>query len=379
MQVDSESCELLRAIARPADAEQIHRLAVKVCDWDSLLKLAQEHRVMSILFLRLTDISSAVPQSVREHLRAEYDSNMFHNLANAVELIAILKALEHEMIPAMPFKGVVLGASTYHDLTTRPAGDIDLLIYREHLLRAETVLLERGYELKTALGADGMAGEQYCYEYRFERPMDGMVVELRWELELTQPKFKHNLGMDWVWPRRRTTMLAGAQVPDITPEITLLMLCMHGSKHAWSRLIWICDVAQLLASSPDLDWREVNLEAKKSGLCRTLALGLLLAHRVAGATIPQAVLRRSELDTTASNLAQHIQENLFDSPGSTPTGLVPYSIQLLDLRDQIGLLLSLDFLRPNERDRAFLRLPKSLSALYYLIRPFRIFRDRSAR
>lgn len=378
MQVDSESCELLRAIARPADAEQIHRLAVKVCDWDSLLKLAQEHRVMSILFLRLTDISSAVPQSVREHLRAEYDSNMFHNLANAVELIAILKALEHEMIPAMPFKGVVLGASTYHDLTTRPAGDIDLLIYREHLLRAETVLLERGYELKTALGADGMAGEQ-CYEYRFERPMDGMVVELRWELELTQPKFKHNLGMDWVWPRRRTTMLAGAQVPDITPEITLLMLCMHGSKHAWSRLIWICDVAQLLASSPDLDWREVNLEAKKSGLCRTLALGLLLAHRVAGATIPQAVLRRSELDTTASNLAQHIQENLFDSPGSTPTGLVPYSIQLLDLRDQIGLLLSLDFLRPNERDRAFLRLPKSLSALYYLIRPFRIFRDRSAR
>jgi hypothetical protein len=378
MQADSESCELLRAIARPADAEQIHRLAVKVCDWDSLLKLAQEHRVMSILFLRLTDISSAVPQSVREHLRAEYDSNMFHNLANAVELIAILKALEHEMIPAMPFKGVVLGASTYHDLTTRPAGDIDLLIYQEHLLRAETVLLERGYELKTALGADGTAGEQ-CYEYRFERPMDGMVVELRWELELTQPKFKHNLGMDWVWPRRRTTMLAGAQVPDITPEITLLMLCMHGSKHAWSRLIWICDVAQLLASSPDLDWREVNLEAKKSGLCRTLALGLLLAHRVAGATIPQAVLRRSELDTTASNLAQHIQENLFDSPGSTPTGLVPYSIQLLDLRDQIGLLLSLDFLRPNERDRAFLRLPKSLSALYYLIRPFRIFRDRSAR
>jgi hypothetical protein len=379
MQADSESCELLRAIARPADAEQIHRLAVKVRDWDSLLKLAQEHRVMAILFLRLTDISSAVPQSVRGRLRAEYDSNMFHNLANAVELIAILKALEHEMIPAMPFKGVVLGASTYHDLTTRPAGDIDLLIYQEHLLRAETVLLERGYELKTALGADGTAGEQYCYEYRFERPMDGMVVELRWEFELTQPKFKHNLGMDWVWPRRRTTMLAGAQVPDITPEITLLMLCMHGSKHAWSRLIWICDVAQLLASSPDLDWREVNLEAKKSGLCRTLALGLLLAHRVAGATIPQAVLRRSELDTTASNLAQHIQENLFDSPGSTPTGLVPYGIQLLDLRDQIGLLLSLDFLRPNERDRAFLRLPKSLSALYYLIRPFRIFRDRSAR
>jgi len=379
MQVDSESCALLRAVSRSADAEQIHRLAVKVRDWDSLLKLAQEHRVMSILFLRLRDIGSAVPLIVQERLRAEYDSNMFHNLANAVELIAILKALEHKMIPAMPFKGVVLAASTYHDLTTRPAGDLDLLIYPEHLSRAKTVLLERGYELKTPLGADGTTVEPYCYEYRFERPMDGMVVELRWRLELTQPKFKHNLGMDWVWPRRRTTMLAGAEVPDIIPEITLLVLCMHGSKHAWSRLIWICDVAQLLASSPDLDWREVNLEAKKSGLCRTLALGLLLAHRVAGATIPQAALRRSESDTTACNLAQHIQESLFDAPGSTPMSRVPYSIQLLDFRDRIGLLLSLDFLQPNERDRAVLTLPKSLSALYYLIRPFRIFRDRSAR
>ena len=62
-----------------------------------------------------------------------------------------------------------------------------------------------------------------------------------------------------------------------------LMLCMHGSKHVWSRLIWICDVAQLLISSPDLDWKEVIEEANQSGLWRSLALGVLLAHRVAGA------------------------------------------------------------------------------------------------
>jgi len=382
MLADRDSCELLRAIAlRPtvATAEQIHQLAGNVCNWDSLLKLADEHRVLPMLYLRLADIGSAVPPDIQKRLRTEYHRNMFHNLANAAELIGVLKAFEHEMFPAMPFKGVVLGASAYRDLTTRPSGDLDVLIYYRHLKQATAILRERGYELKTPVHADETPAVADYYEYHFERQADGMVIELRWRLELTQPRFRRNLGMDWVWPLRRTTMLAGAEVPDMSPEITLLVLCMHGSKHVWSRLIWICDVAQLLALEPGLDWREVTQKAKRSGLWRPLALGVLLAHRVAGAEVPQALLRRFESDTTACNLAKHIQENLFDAPGSIPIGRVPYSIKLLGFLDQVRLLMSLDFLRPNERDRAFLPLRKSLSPLYYLIRPFRLFWDRSAR
>ncbi|MGD0445053.1 MAG: nucleotidyltransferase family protein [Edaphobacter sp.] len=381
MPAERESCELLLAIARSTDAEQIHRLAVEVRDWDSLLKLAQEHRVLPMLYLSLADMGPAVPLLVRDRLRVEYERNVFHSLANAAELIAVLKALEHEMIPAISFKGVVLAASAYGDLTARSAGDLDILIHYKHLVRAAAILLDRGYQLETPVRADGTPANPSDYEYHFERQTDGMVAELRWRFEFTKPQVKHNLGMDWVWPRRRSALLAGAKVLDICPEINLIVLCMHGSgsKHTWSRLIWICDVAQLLASSPGLDWKEVTREAKKSGLYRALALGLLLAHRVAGATVPQDILRNCEADTTVSNLAQHIQKNLFDAPSSTPTGRVPYGIQMLDFRDRIGLLLSLDLLRPNERDRAAFPLPKSLHALYYLIRPIRIFWDRSAR
>lgn len=346
MGANSESCELLLAVARSSDAERISRLAVVVRDWDSLLRLAKEHRVLPMLFLRLSDMGPEVPTFVQEHLRTEYERNIFQNLANAVELIAVLRALECEMISAMPFKGVVLGASIYHNLTTRPAGDLDLLIYYRDLVRATTVIVERGYELKTPVLADGTPALTNNYEYHFERQADGMVIELRWKFQLV--RFKHNLDMDWVWTRRRITMLAGAKVPDMSPEITLLMLCMHGSKHVWSRLIWICDVALLMASSPHLDWKDVTNEAKKVGLCRALALGVLLAHRVAGATVPQTILRRFETDLSACNLAQHIQDHLFDAPGSTPAGRMPYGFQLLDFKDRVRLLLSPDLLRPNE-------------------------------
>ncbi len=382
MLADCDSCELLRAIALPrtsVTAEKIRQLAGKVRDWDSLFKLATEHRVLPMLYLRLTNVGAAIPSDVQARLRSEYERNMFHNLANAAELIDVLKTFEREMIPAMPFKGVVLGASAYHDLATRPAGDLDLLIHYKHLVQATALIKKRGYELKTQVPADETPTFPDCYEYHFERQADGMVLELRWRLVLTQPRFRHNLGMDWVWPRRRTAILAGAEVPNMSPETTLLMLCMHGSKHVWSRLIWICDVAQLLISEPDLDWKEVIREANQLGLWRSLALGVLLAHRFADAEVPLAVLRSFESNNTACSLTQYIFENLFDAPGSAPAGGVPYYIKLLGFQDRVRLLMSPDFLRPNEHDRAVLPLRKSLSPLYYLIRPFRLFWDRSSR
>ena len=206
-----------------------------------------------------------------------------------------------------------------------------------------------------------------------------MVVELRWRLELTKPQFRRNLGMDWVWPRREVAMLAGAEVPNISPEITLLILCMHGSKHVWSRLIWICDVAQLLNSQPHLDWNEVMQEATQTGLLRPLTLGALLAHRVAGAKVPNAILRRFESDSNACSLARHIQGNLLEAPGSTPASAVPYFFRLLDFNDRTRSLMSLTFLQPTMRDKEVVPLPKSLHALYYLIRPFRLIWDRSPR
>jgi len=380
MPADRESCELLRAIVRrPADTQRICQIARNVADWDSLLKLAREHGVLPMLFSRLADAGQAVPPAAQEHLRAEYNRNVVHNLANAAELISVLKTFDHEGIPAMPFKGVVLGASVYGDLATRPAGDLDVLIHYRHLVPATALLLKRGYELKTPVSADGTPAVPDYYEYHFERQEDGVVIELRWRLELTQPRFRRDLGMDWVWPRRQIATLAGAKVPNLSPEIALLVLCMHGSKHAWSRLVWVCDVAQLLVSVPGLDWKDVIRESKRSGLWRTLALGVLLAHGVVGVPVPRGVLRRLESDSAARKLARHFQENLFDSPGSPPAGRVPYNLQLLGFGDRAGLLLSLDLLRPSERDRAAIRLPSSLHSLYYLVRPLRILWDRSAR
>lgn len=379
--LDREDCALLRDLSRPPERkdEAIDHLDLKIVDWDLLLKNARSHGVLPMLFLRFKDCNSSMPLEVLKELRAEYERNVFHSITNAAELIALLKAFEREGIPAMPFKGVVLGVSAYHDLTARPAGDLDLLIFRHDLDKARAALLRRGYELKTAMGADGSPAVADYYEYHFERQADGMVVELRWRLELTQPRFRRNLGMAWVWRSRKSVTLAGAEVPDLERGKALLILCMHGSKHAWSRLIWIVDVAQLLATSPDLNWEKIMKEARRCGLSRTLALGVLLARGFADSQVPAKVLEAFRADKIASQLAGYFEIHIFDAPGTTPSGPVPYNVQLLGGWDRVRMFLSPNFLLPNEKDRSFIRLPKALGILYLVVRPIRILLDRSPR
>ena len=73
-----------------------------------------------------------------ELARIEFEHNAFHCLTNAAELLEVLNAFEKAGIAAMPFKGVVLGAAAYGDMTARTAGDLDLLIYYRDLMRGHT-------------------------------------------------------------------------------------------------------------------------------------------------------------------------------------------------------------------------------------------------
>lgn len=354
-------------------------LAERVGDWDRVLEIARQHRVLPLLAGRMAGIRDSVPARAGEELDAEFRRNAFQSMANAAELITILRLFESEGIAAMPFKGVVLGASAYHDLTSRPAGDLDILLRRNDLFAAARLLESRGFRIVTELRDDGSPVVDGYYEYHLERAADGMIVELRWRLELPGRRFHRELGLDWVWPSRQTALLAGASVPKVAPELMLLVLCMHGSKHVWSRLIWICDVGRHLASSPDLDWEAVLRVARRAGLMRPVALGVLLAQALTGAEVPAAVLGRFGSDRLMERFAGEIGENLFDAPGQAPQASVPYGVCLLSRQDRMRMLVSLESLRPNDRDRAFLRLPRALDPLYYVVRPLRLLLDRSAR
>jgi hypothetical protein len=380
--LDHNVAQLLQALVVPHThevADSIAKLSRQISCWDDVFGGAAEHGVLPALYSRLAETTGSVPPDVLDRARREFERNAFHCMTNIEELLQVLSAFEQAGIQAMPFKGVVLGASSYGDTTLRTAGDIDLLIHHRDLQRATAMLRLRGYELTTKTLQDGSPEPKHYFEYHFERPFDGMVLELRWRLELTQPRYRHELGLDWAWNAKRTVKLAGADVPSLDPRKNILVLCMHGSKHRWSRLMWVCDVAKAIESEPDMDWVALCDEARRLGLFRPLALGVMLANRIAGAVVPGHLLKGFEKVGSMQDLAAFLSEHLVAEPGRLPTGRVPYNIQILGFRDRASAVLSPGFLKPNPQDRALVKLPKSLDALYYLVRPIRILLDRSGR
>jgi hypothetical protein len=380
--LDPEGCELLRFIARPAAAdgyETLERLVAKVEDWDRVLQNAHRHGVLPMLYSRIVATGVEIPRGAMEVARRRYEQNAFHCIANAAELLEVLKTFEEAAIPAIPFKGVVLASSAYASTTERAAGDLDVLIHYRDLKRATAILQRRGYELRTEVLENGSPAQRDYFEYHFERPSDGVILELRWRLELTQPRFRRKLGLEWVYSKRRTITLAGGAVPSLDPVSELLILCMHGTKHFWARLIWTSDVAMLIESQPDLDWDLAMREARRTGLWRTLELGVLLAHRMLGAEVPAEILRRFEADKVAVRLAEFFAEHLIGSPGMMPSGRIPFNVHLLGWQDRVQALFSPGIFRPGDRDLAFIQLPQALHPLYYVIRPIRLLLDRSGR
>jgi hypothetical protein len=165
-------------------------------------------------------------------------------------------------------------------------------------------------------------------------------------------------------------------VPTFSPEDLLLILCTHGAKHVWDRLVWICDVAELIRVSARMDWGWVLKEAGKLHSTRILSLGLSLAHDLLGASVPEGILQRLGGDPAIRPLASQVRERLF-ADRAEPPGLGETSLFFLRardrLRDRVRHCLDLA-MTPTLEDWESVPLPASLSFLYYLTRPIRLAR-----
>ena len=253
--------------------------------WDLVLRSAQQQGLIPALH-RSLDRQPAVPQAVRDRLRLLFRVNAARNkqLLNALgEVLALFAA--HE-IPALPYKGPVLAVTLYGDLSRRACGDLDVLVRPGDLLRGRDLLLAQGYAPQHRF-RDRNEEQQHLRaecEYNLERSSDGVLVELHWAFH--PRSFPLPLDMDDLWDRTRTVRVGGLTTLTMASEDLLLVLCVHGAKHCWERLGWICDVAALLRAHPDLDGRTLASEAKALGCERVLWLGLTLARDLLGADPP---------------------------------------------------------------------------------------------
>lgn len=373
--------ELLVRLARvdvdSGMAERIRGLLQQRIDWEYLLPMAYRNGVAPLLYWNLNKICpEAAPEGAWLRLRQHFHDNARRNLLRARELLILLNALKACGARAVPLKGPVLAISVYGLISLREFTDLDILIHERDATNAREVLRSLGYQPRRS-SAPFETGHLIKSEPAsvFERA-DGMIsLDVHWRL--TRKALPFDLDGEPFWDRLVEVNLAGETLLSTPPEDLILILCMHGSRHFWSRLAWVCDIAELLRVHGDMDWERVEDQARVLGSDRMLLLGLLLASDLLGAPVPGDVLRRARSNRKVTSLAGVIRDQLFAERRHEMSTIRKFAFRMT-LGDSLGARVShLRFIArravtPTERDRTVIRLPVPLSFTYYLIRPIRV-------
>lgn len=356
-----------------AVAERLRFLLWQKLDWHYLLWLASWHRVSRLLFRQLKQLpAELVPATVREELNKQCEAQTRQSLFQLSELLKVLRLLANHGIAAAPFKGP---AMLYGDPGLRESEDLDILIQAGDFHAAKAVLLAQGFRPWELL-SPGQETTYLRYEcgYTFEHESNKISVDLHWDF--MRKYFALPLDLGLIWQRMQTATLAGQTIPQLSPEDLLLILCLHGGKHLWFGLNWICDVAELLRTTPQLDWQYVTAQAQRYGCQRLLGVGLHLAHRLLGTELPSAAATLST-DPSVSGLAARVHAGLFPEAEWEPSAAAKFSF-LLNARERWRDRLSFCWRRvitPTFSDFKFISLPSPLSFLYPVFRPVRVIWD----
>jgi hypothetical protein len=310
--------ELLLCCARTQlntkTTERIRSLLQQEIDWPYLGEVARQNGVVPLLYKSLRAICrEAVPQAVLTELRNRFHANLVRNYFLTAELLKLLNLFETHHIPALPLKGPVLAASLYGDVSFREFVDLDILVRKQDVPAAQELVASRGYVPEQRLTRTQEAASlQVRPHHAFVRDQDRVRVELHWRL--AQWQFAPLLAVDCLddlWQRTGQLSLRGTMVRTLAPEDLLLFLCVHGAKHLWCSLGWVCDVAELIRAHPRLDWEKTMAQADRGGSQLRLLLGLHLARDLLGARLPECVQRRLETDPRIQALAQTVRAQLF--------------------------------------------------------------------
>lgn len=350
-------------------------------DWVYLLNLASRHGLLPLLYRHLNALApAAIPKAIYIELWARYEITSRRNQAMARELLNILQMLDANGIPAIAYKGPSLAAAVYGDLALREFGDLDILLRLQDVLPAKRLLQSHGYvaeyELKPAVEAAFLHSSMQ-YHLVMGLGTRAILVELHWKTDADFP-VEPGDDIQW-WANLGFACLGETKIRCFATEELLLILCLHGSKHAWGSLGWLVDVAELIRQHPDLEWEWIIGRAAQLKCERRLALGLYLADYLLDTPLPEKIRNKFEGAAEVRKLANKILETLFHlGPNEMSSfGWLRFNLSLYERPRQKFTHCINVVLAPSLIEWSHWPLPRALFFLYLPLRAIRLVKKYS--
>jgi hypothetical protein len=300
--------DVLRRCGRdPLSASEVAELravasAYTEADWRPLYETARREGMAPLVFQHLATagLLGAPPAAVVSDLKRDYAVSLIGNRVLWRELRAVVQAFAAQGCDAVPLKGVSLAVRAYSASALRPAGDTDLLILPRAVKSCAEALASLGYAPRA--GSERLTGS---HAMRFQELIFTKAGKPPVELHTTLARaasYRRSLPLCDVWSRTQVFTAEGIALRRLHPYDEALYLCLHlAAQHDFDRLLWLVDMAQLLAKLPSAwNWDEFAREVVARRAATPVALTLQRAQAQLGAEIPPEILARLRLATQSA-------------------------------------------------------------------------------
>lgn len=371
--------DAVTAHRRPERRARLQQRLAGPLDWPAVVAAALRHGVAPLVYQALRAAPDGlVPSDTLDALRQFTHENAGRCLLLTGWLRRVVDRLGNAGIRVIPYKGPVLAALAHGSAGVRHAGDLDLLIDPAQLDPAKAVLLAEGFLPQVPLRAwQERQLIRSAHPYALERQPEGIVLELHWSV--SPRALSSGLGGSLPRERLETVAVAGTTFETLPVDVLLVALCVHGAKHVWERLVWIVDVAELIARRPALDWARVLDDAGRAGHRRELLLGCLLARDLLATDLPDPLPRAVASDPRLAGLARVVSTQL-GLAGNARLGIGDTARFHLGVRGTWrNRLAYVRFaMMPGVADWTATPLPRWLAPLHYPLRAARLLRGGAA-
>jgi len=216
--------------------------------WDAVFETALNWNIAPMLYRLIKNWpdllnASGIPDDVFKSLEAAYVKTYMVNRGNFSELVEVIKSLTAADIQVLLLKGAHLAQFVYQDIGVRWMADIDILIRKEDLEKANGLLVKMGYEYPDMaplvwddFGERKQVRDQaavldwyrtYHMHLIYCNPKAIQSLEVHWGIARTASPF--SIDTEGLWERARTEELNGATVWVLSPEDLLLHISLHDS------------------------------------------------------------------------------------------------------------------------------------------------------
>lgn len=282
--------------------EKFRSHEIKKIRWNTFLSRARENGVSAIVsgtLNRFERYLSEFPSFVSEELKKDYYLNAAKNILTFEELGKILGALREGGISVMVLKGAALASTVYKNLALRPMADVDLLLKKEDLLRADARLKLLGYGPadRPAESTDSCLSYLTSLDYRKHSP-NSPSFHVHWHfVNSTVPNdsYIHDINIENIWRDAEEAGIAGVKTLAMAPHHLIIHLSEHALRvsHSATKLSYFYDIYEAINSyGSRLDWNKFVDESLEFRLDRMVYFSLYFTSHFLDARIPEYVLLR---------------------------------------------------------------------------------------